>query len=402
MRTHLLAPPLLAVLLAVLLSACAPVGSRELHDVVLVDQDGGTRLRYVYGSADTLPLDGRDLQLGRIVGESAEAGPFGVVGAREVDGDPLLRSSLEIEIEPPLRVARIPLTTDLRVVTTRAIPRSFYFDGQRWFELPRDLDAGVTITAVPRPVAAPLRGTAALTPAEADAVAGGLAADARPLVVAVLDGEASGGEASDGELADGERDADGGEPAVTDIGTDDAAQARIAPRPPGGLDEYRYSAFWVQRSVTTDPDAYRAPARPTLSEVIARGDQGTDPGRDRFVLIEDQDQLRSFWNAVQASSFRPEPVPEADFARETVVGVRLAERPSGGYGIEIVDVRAEEGELFIDVRLVEPAPDALATTVVTTPWTLVRVLGVDASVVWFRDPTDGALFAVARAEDAPF
>ena len=397
MRTHLLPTLVPTVLLAFVLAACAPVGSRELHDVVLVDQDGATRLRYVYGSADTLPLEDRDLQLGRTAGEAAEAAAFGVPAARLVDGEPLLRSSLEVELEPPLLVARIPLTTDLRVVTTRPVPRSFYFDGQRWFELPRDLDAGVTVTAVPRPVATPLRGTAALTPAEADAVAGGLAADARPLVVAVLDGEASGGDVADGGL-----DAGGGETAASGPDADDAAQARLAPRPPGGLDEYRYSAFWVQRSVTTDPDAYRAPARPTLYEVIARGDQGTDPGRDRFVLVEDQDELRSFWNTVQASSFRPDPVPEARFERETVVGVRLAERPSGGYGIEIVDVRAEDGELFVDVRLVEPAPDALATTVVTTPWILVRVLGVDASVVWFRDPDNGALFAVARADDAPF
>jgi len=388
MRTHLLPTLLptlvLAVLLAVLLAACAPVGSRELHEVVLVDSEGATRLRYVYGSADTLPLEDRDLQLGRIADEAAETDPFAVTGARSVDGAPLLRSSLDVELEPPLRVARIPLTTDLRVVTTRAVARSFYFDGQRWFELPRDVDAGVTITVAPRPVAAPLRGVAELTPAEADAVAGGLAADGQALIIAVLNGKGPKDDAAIG------------------AGTGDALPEVVEPRPPGGLDEYRHSAFWVQRSVTTDPDAYRAPARPTLRDVIARGDQGTDPGRDRFVLIEDQDELRSFWNAVQASSFQPGPVPEADFGRETVVGVRLAERPSGGYGIEIVDVRAEEGELFIDLRLVEPDPDALVTTVVTTPWTLVRVLGVDASVVWFRDPDDGALFAVARGEDAPF
>ncbi|MDZ7707582.1 MAG: protease complex subunit PrcB family protein [Trueperaceae bacterium] len=379
MRTHLLAPLLLAVLLA----ACAPVGSRELHEVVLIDSEGATRLRYVYGSADTLPLDGRDLELGRTAGDAADAAAFGVPGARLVDGAPLLRDSLPADslpaaVEPPLRVARIPLTTDLRVVTTRAIPRSFYFDGQRWFELPRDLSAGVTVTAVPRPVGTPLRGTSSLTPAEADAVAAGLAEEGRPLVVAALAGDAADGEAGE------------------------AASTGIGPRPPGGLDEYRYSAYWVQRAVTTDPDAYRAPARRTVYEVIARGDQGVDPGRDRFVLIDDADELRSFWNAVQAASFRPDAVPEADFGRETVLGVRLSQRPSGGYRIEIVDVHEEGGELFVDVRLVEPAADALATTVVTTPWILVRVLGVDASVVWFRDPDDGALFGVARDQDAPF
>lgn len=394
MRTHLLAPLLLAVLLlAILAAACAPVGSRELHEVVLIDQDGATRLQYVYGSAETLPLEDRDVQLGRTVGDAADEVAFGVSGARLVDGAPLLRSSLDVEVEPPLRVARIPLTTDLRVVTTRAVPRSFYFDGQRWFELPRDLGAGVTITAVPRPVSAPLRGTASLTPAEADAVAAGLAEGGRPLVVAVL------GDATDdgaGDVADGDAAALAAAPAGGALPTE------LGPRPPGGLDEYRYSAYFVQRSVTTDASAYRAPARRTLFEVIARGDQGTDPDRDRFVLIEDQDELRSYWNAVQAESFRPDAVPEADFRRETVLGVRLAERPSGGYGIEIVDVYEEDGELFVDVRLVEPAPDALVTTVVTSPWILVRVLGVDASVVWFRDPDDGALFGVARGEDAPF
>ncbi len=390
MRTHLLAPLLLAVLLA----ACAPVGSRELHEVVLIDQDGATRLRYVYGSADTLPLGDRDIELGRTAGDAADAAEFGVAGARLVDGAPLLRDAPPVELEAPLRVARIPLTTDLRVVTTRAIPRSFYFDGQRWFELPRDLSAGVTVTAVPRPVGTPLRGTASLTPDEADAVAAGLAEEGRPLVIAELAGDAANTEVGD--------DASGQDVSRQDASRQDASSTGIGPRPPGGLDEYRYSAYWLQRSVITDVSAYRAPARRTVYEVVARGDQGVDPGRDRFVLIEDQDELRSFWNAVQAASFRPDAVPEADFGRETVLGVRLAERPSGGYRIEVVDVHEEGGELFVDVRLVEPAADALATSVVTTPWILVRVLGVDASVVWFRDPDGGALFGVARAQDAPF
>lgn len=362
-------------LLAALLAACAPVGSRELHEVVLVADDSAVRLRYLYGSADTVSLDGRELELGRLAGDTAEEDPYGVAAARTVDGAPLLRESLDATVDPPLSVARIPLTTDLRLTTREAVARAYYFDGRRWFELGRELEAGRTATVVPRPVSTPLRRAGALTPAEADALASGLGAEGRPLVVAVLPVEALGGE---------------------------DAPAELAARAPDGLDEYRHSVLWLQHGLATDEDAYRAPVRRGLFEVVASGDQGTDPRRDRFVLIDDRDALRSFWNEVHASAFTPPPLPEARFERETLLGVRLAQRPSGGYRIEVDRVAREDDELFVDVRLVEPAEGSLSTTALTTPWALVRVLGVDASIVWFRDPDDGALFAVARADDAPF
>jgi hypothetical protein len=364
--------PLVPLLLLVLLAACAPVGSRELHEVVVLGPDGSTRLGYAYGSADALPLPDGDVALGPVVGDAAREAPFAVAGARSVDGAPLLQRELDATVEAPLTVARIPLTTDLRVTTAREVPRAYYFDGARWFELPRDLAAGVDRTVVPRPVAAPLRGAGALTPAEADAVAAGLGRDGAPRVVAVL--------AEAAELPEA-----------------------ASPRPPDGLDEYRHTALWVQRRLPTDEDAYRPEPRRSLFEVVATGDQGADPGRDRFVLIDDEDALRSFWNAVHAGALDPPPRPEARFGRETLLGVRLAQRPSGGYRIEVERVVREDDQVFVDVRLVEPAEGAPVTTALTSPWALLRVLGVDASVAWFRDPEDGALFAVARADDAgPF
>lgn len=370
MRTRSLLVLVLA--LAALLAGCAPVGSRELHEVVLLGPDGGTRLGYVYGSADTLPLPDGDVDLGATVGDGASDTRFAVAGARTVEGEALLRRELETTLPAPLSVARIPLTTDLRVTTRTPVPRAYYFDGGRWFELPRDLAGGLDRRVVPRPVAAPLRGAGALAPAEADALAAGLAAAGEPRVVAVLDAEADLPEAA-------------------------------APRPPDGLDAYRHTAVWVQRRLPTDEAAYRPEPRQSLYEVVASGQQGADPGRDRFVLIDDRDALRSFWNAVHVGSFDPPPLPEARFERETLLGVRLAQRPSGGHRIDVERVERDEGEVFVDVRLIEPAEGAAVTTALTTPWTLVRVLGVDAKVAWFRDPDDGALFAVARAEDAgPF
>lgn len=364
----------LALALLLLAAACAPVGTRELHEVTLLDADGAVRYRYLYGSADAVPLDGTDRSLGRTVGDAADGVPFAVAGARLVGGDPFLLDRADATLEAPLVVARIPLTTDLQVVTVRPVPRAYYFDGSRWFELPRDLPAGVTRNVVPVPVSAPLRGAGSLTPAEADALAAGLAATGEPRILATVDGSDLTGE----------------------------APHPFAASAPEGLDEYRHSAFWLQSGLATDTGAYRPPPDRLLFDVVAQGSQGAAPPSDTFTVLASEDDLRSFWNAVQAGSLTPAPLPELRFGRETVLAIRLSERPTGGYGIEIANVEKDGDDLFVDVRLREPAEGAIVTQALTSPWALVRVLGTEASVVWFRDPDGGGLFAVARVDDAPF
>ena len=365
---------LLALLTILLAVACAPVGTRELHEVALLDPNGSLRYRYAYGSADTLPLDGRDLALGRVVGDAAETTPYAVGGARTVDDAAFLRDEVDLSVAAPLEVVRIPLTTDLQVTTRSPVARAYYFDGARWFELPRDLPAGLTRTVVPVPVATPLRGAASLTPAEADALAAGLAASGRALILATLDGDALAGE----------------------------SPHPFAASAPQGLDEYRHSAFWLQPRLTTDASAYRAPPERLIFDLVAQGGQGAAPPRDTFVVLSDEDELRSFWSAVQANAFTPPPPPELRFDRETILGVRLAERPTGGYGIEVAGVERDGDELFIDVVLREPAEGAIVPQALTQPWAIVRVLGIEANVVWFRDPSGGGLFAVARDDATPF
>lgn len=375
------------VLLAVLI-ACAPVGTRELHEVVVADPGGVTRIGYAYGSAEELPLRDAEHELGASVADAAEDRPWAVASARLVDGEPFLRTSYDRELAPPLQVARIPLTTDLRVRTHQELSRAYYFDGERWFSLGRDLPAGRTLTVAPRAAPGALRGAGDLTPAEADAMAAAVGAEGRPAAVGFL------ADPFQRPTADGAGEGGDGD----DAGADDADDPVLAPRPADGLDEYRFTTVWVQKGVEVDASAYTPPPRTTVHEVVARGDQGNDPGRDRFVLIRSEERLRSFWSEVHARVLTPPALPEARFGREALLGVRLAQRPSGGHGIDIERVERDGEELYVDLRLTEPAEDELATTVVTTPWVLVRVLGGDARVAWFRDAADGALFAVARAE----
>ena len=371
-----------------LTAACAPDGTRELNEIVLADETSIERYRYGYafGTVARLPLpEGTDVALGERVGDAAEEVPFAVAGANRLgddEGAPFLHDRFDAALDPPLRAARIPLSSDLRLTVDRPVDRAWYFDGDRWFDLPRELSAPRVVDFAPRPIGTPFRGTGSLTPAEADALARGLAADGEPKVVSwvrpepveesrtVLDA-----------LSEGEEEDD---------------RPAWAPRPPDGVDEYRHTLLYVQSSVETDAGAYRAPERTSIHEVIARGAQGAAPSQDRFVLLRDPSELRTFWNQVHPGSSPP--LPEVRFGRETLLGIRLAQRPTGGYGIEVVRTFREADELFVDLRLTEPDPDGIQTQALTAPWALITVLGSDADVVWFRDPDDGTLFAVARSD----
>ncbi len=386
MRRNLL--PLLGLAGLLWTAACAPEGTRSLHEVVLADETSVERYRYGYafGGAARLPLpEGTDVALGERVGDAAEDVPFAVAGAHRLgdDEEPFLRDRFDAVGDPPLRAVRVPLSSDLRLTVERPVDRAWYFDGDRWFELPRDMTAPLVVDFAPRPVSNPFRGAGALTPAEADALARGLASDGARKVVSW------------------ERPDEEAEPrTVLDFLSDDDEAERDrpawAPRAPDGVDEYRHSLFHVQTGVETDASAYRAPQRTSLHEVIARGAQGAAPDRDRFVLLRDRDELRTFWNQVHPGSTPP--LPEVRFGRETLVGIRLAQRPTGGYGIEVVRTYRDGSELFVDLRLTEPDPDGIQTQALTAPWVLATVLGSDADVVWFRDPDDGTLFAVARSD----
>lgn len=362
--------PTILLALTLLASACAPVGSRELHEVALVEPGGATKLRYVYGDADRMVLNARERAIGGLVGDAAEGVAYAVPASRTIDGAPYLRTSLDRSFEAPIRVDRVPLSSDLQVSTSVAVERALYYDGTRWLTLGRDLEAGRTRTVAATPASGRLRGAGSLTPAEADALATELEEDA-PVVVAVLPSE---------EAA-----------AIT-------GAPSLAPRPEDGLEEYRHTVLWVQRGLGVDASAWAPPPEDLVAEVVARGDQGEDPGEDRFVLIRDDEALRRFWNAAHANAFTPPASPGARFGRETLLGVRLSARPTGGYGVELVDVFREEGDLVAEVRLTEPQEGAVVTQAVTTPWLLARILGVDASVLWVRDADTGELIAVARAD----
>jgi hypothetical protein len=134
-------------------------------------------------------------------------------------------------------------------------------------------------------------------------------------------------------------------------------------------------------------------------EIVARGQQAAGVDMAAFQLLRTNEELAAAWGRAYGASLQPPPVPAADLERETLLAVFLGSKPTGGYGAEVRGVTLEGGDLFVDLVESAPGPGAMVTQALTSPWLIVRVPRGGVSAVWFRDPSDGRLIAVARRSD---
>jgi hypothetical protein len=351
MRRGLLA----CTLLIALLVACEPNRAPRLHDVYLFGLEDA-RLSYIYGMPGSLSLEGGPVTLD----DGAPSGTFAVAESLLVDNEPYVRTAVE-DIAAPVRVERIPLTTDLVVRTDAAVPVLIYYDGAAWFTLLQGAAAGLDVRVVPRRRIGRLQGLGALSAAESDAVADALEARGRPIAVALV------------------------------------APERLPERTIDGLSEYLSTGLYLQPDVPVDADAYRAPAQEVVWEALAQGDRAAGTAAPLYQLITDIDTFVAAWNRANGSDLAIPPLPDVDFDRETIVAAFIGDRPTGGYRVDVLGVDREEGELFIDLVERAPVADAVTTQALTSPWVMIRVLRSGVNVAWFRDPDSGQLYAAARA-----
>lgn len=350
MRRHL---AVLALIL--LLVGCEPNRTPRLHDIYLYGLEDA-RFSYLYGLPGSLTIDGVEIALE----EGRPEGAYAVTDALLADGAPFLRAPLE-DIAAPTLVERIPLTTDLMVSTNVAVPEVVYFDGAAWFTLLRDAAAGLDLRLVPRRRIGRLQGLGDLSQREAAALADALEARGRPVALTLL--------------------------------PDDALPERSVE----GVSEYLRTGFYLQTDIRIDSSAYRAPAQQVVWEVLAQGSQALGAAGPGYVMVTNRDELLTLWNRAHGSQLTVPPLPDVDFSRETVLAVFLGQKPTGGYGAEVRGIVEEDRELFVDLVVSEPAPGAITTQALTSPWVMIRVLRSGYAVAWFRDPTSGQLFGAARA-----
>jgi hypothetical protein len=349
---------LLTILL--LIAGCVPedAATPKLHDIAFYNLDGSYVHGYFYGEPTTLQAATGQL----VLTEGTADDPFAVLEALLVNGRPYLRQALEPLTASPVRVQRVPLSSDLTLETgsrTR-LQAVVYFDGSRWFTLAENPDRGINTRVVPRERIEGLRNLGELNRAEAQMLQRVLEPRG-PVVVGGIS-----------------------HPAVTARNNE-------------GLTEYRRTALVFQTNIPANLTAVRPPVQEVTWDVLASGSQAVVGEGAQFDIATSQDQLLRLWNRAHGAQLTPPPVPDIDFRRDTVVAYFMGQRPSGGYGIQVTDVSVEGGEAYINMRLTEPGAGEIVTQALTSPWVMIRVPRPNLSVAWFRRANTEELVGVARS-----
>ncbi|MFZ0612790.1 MAG: protease complex subunit PrcB family protein [Desulfobacterales bacterium] len=120
------------------------------------------------------------------------------------------------------------------------------------------------------------------------------------------------------------------------------------------------------------PDVERLPVQILLQDALCGGSR-PDPA---VVLVSDSGQLERIISAAKRHTIgQPPQVPAVDFTAVNVVLIRMGQRPTGGYGIEVAEpqARLDNGSALIRLRWIEPAPGTVSTQAVTSPCLIIEL-----------------------------
>jgi hypothetical protein len=347
-----LAIPALLLLGAGLLAGCSMTGPTNLrvHEVSLT---GGAqeRLAWVYGtlgqgqSSASLKIGGQAVTLRAQVQDD-----LSLPGTLSVDGKSTYRQPLSTTTQ------KVSVTRDTAGLFTVApqngasLAAVYYTDGTNWVRL-----SGVQgrVSAAP---SAGLSGAGQLTDEEGAALGRALASAGRAqggLAVAVLNDPQS-------PLSI--------EPAAT---------------------ETRRTALYVLPGVTTVPAGnnggvtFPGTGQTTTPPVVAGGNvnftevaSGSNANMaEAGVQVAGTAAAARALLGVAYGNQTGTPTVPALSSTDTLVGVFLGQRSTGGYGVRVVSANAQAGVLTLTVAVQAPGAGSFTTQAITSPWTLVRVSG---------------------------
>lgn len=95
----------------------------------------------------------------------------------------------------------------------------------------------------------------------------------------------------------------------------------------------------------------------------------------RTDVFQTAGQFETYWRDHTGSNDAPKDV---NWATELVIAIHLGERSSGGYGVGIQSIK-REGPSIVMVTYLERSPAGIASSVMTSPWMVIKVKRVAGS-----------------------
>ncbi|MEZ4631731.1 MAG: hypothetical protein R2880_13660 [Deinococcales bacterium] len=306
-----------------------------------------------------MTIDEINYELNEAQGKSED--PLAIVASLKVNGRDYLQKVLE-PIAVPIEVSRQQFSSDLHLKSSAATQNVIYFDGQKWFDLASNVEDAFDTVISPRQRLSALTGLGSLSDAEANSLATYISAEGKPSIIALL-------------YPDTPMDTEG------------------MPVKAWGND-YHLNRFYIQKNLPVEGTPM-IKSSDVFWDMLALGNNAAASNSDVFGIAVNEEELLSLWNRAHAKNLNPPTVPQIDFERESVFVVFLNSKQIENYSLEVTDVRLEDDEVYVDIRINDPA-----VTVITqnelSPWAMLRILKPDLAVVWVRSATSGNLIGAAR------
>ena len=117
-----------------------------------------------------------------------------------------------------------------------------------------------------------------------------------------------------------------------------------------------------------------AEEHPALFRIIERGaDAAFGDAGPAVAFATGQAGFSSFYTALHINRVPAPDPPEVDFDAEACVYISFGRQRTGGYSIEVLDVRVSRGALVIQAHLLRPLPGSFSTQAITEPYVLLVV-----------------------------
>jgi|AntRauTorckE6833_2_1112554.scaffolds.fasta_scaffold06503_2 hypothetical protein len=121
-------------------------------------------------------------------------------------------------------------------------------------------------------------------------------------------------------------------------------------------------------------------------EEIKSGFHSNYPGEDGIErVITSNSVFEAEWEKVYTSNTQPPEVPNIDFENRMVVLIMLDHKPTGGYGIDEVNLKYNHSEMIVGYSEVEPGSFCGTIQVETKPYVFISIPKLDFEVKVIKD-----------------
>lgn len=106
-------------------------------------------------------------------------------------------------------------------------------------------------------------------------------------------------------------------------------------------------------------------------ETISKGYYSSQKKASNYA-INDIERWTEIWNLAG----------EIDFSKETVIAVFMGEFPTGGFSIEIKEIREDDDKIIVRVETASPEPGSPVTQALSQPYHIVKTRKILKSVIF--------------------